>query len=470
MRITTRILLVAAAAFTVGSRAVAEIGKDGKCVAAGARTEGETVVVKSKAVSEPAYVRYLFRKPKPDPEVSLINAEGLPASSFMTDDFKPPRNGPVATQAPEANGSAPVVTDLNAEDVSYALEKKLPDLEKAYVSAAPDDLSDGIPVGSLGADGGDREAILKFAREIAEGKHGEMDSLLLFHRGKLLLESYYRRGRINYPHYQMSITKSYTAMAIGRAIQLGHLTMADLDKPVVGFLKDLDQRKLVPGATSITLAEAMNMRSGIRIDPDKAKELRKTPGILKGQGQIQAYLEYSAPISKKTQAFKYQASDPAITMQVLEAVVPGSAREFIKTELLGKMGITNFAWQDDVSGLPKSAAGSSMRSRDMLKWGMLVTSGGKWNGKQLIPKAFVKQATSRLHANPRRTSYGYFWWRHDMEVGDRRFDCKSGRGAGGQFILMLPELELIIVTTAHNRGMGTTLATAPKRIIPAFID
>ena len=298
--------------------------------------------------------------------------------------------GLLAVQAQETGGLAPEITDLNAEDVSYALEKNIPDLEKAYLSSAPEDRADGIPVGVLGTDGGDKEAILKFAQEIAAGQHGDIDSLLLFHRGKLLFESYYRRGRINYPHYQMSITKSYTAMAIGRAIALGHLTMADLDKPVVSFLKDLDQSKLVPGATSITLAEAMNMRSGIRLDPEQVKELRKTPDALKGQSQIQAYLQHSAPISKETQTFKYQGSDPSITMQVLEAVVPVSAREFIKTELLGKMGITNFAWQDDVSGLPKSAAGSSMRSRDMLKWGILVASGGKWQGEQLIPEAFME--------------------------------------------------------------------------------
>lgn len=68
-------------------------GKDGKYAPAEARIEGETVVVQSEAVSEPVYVRYLFRKVEPGPEVSLLNAEGLPASSFMTDDFIPKRTG-----------------------------------------------------------------------------------------------------------------------------------------------------------------------------------------------------------------------------------------------------------------------------------------------------------------------------------------------------------------------------------------
>ncbi|MEI6424132.1 MAG: hypothetical protein WCP55_18090, partial [Lentisphaerota bacterium] len=101
--------------------------------------------------------------------------------------------------------------------------------------------------------------------EIADGKHGEIDSLLISRQCRLLFESYYRRGRINYPHYQMSITKSYTAMAIGRAIQLVYLTMDDVDKPLVPFLKNLDPSKLVSGASAITLAEAMNMKSGVRM-------------------------------------------------------------------------------------------------------------------------------------------------------------------------------------------------------------
>ena len=268
----------------------------------------------------------------------------------------------------------------------------------------------------------------------------------------------------------MSITKSYAALGLGRAIQLGYLSMADLDKPVVSFLEEIDQSKLVEGAAEITLAEAMNMRSGVRIDQGKSKELLRTPSLLEGQGQIQAYLEHSAPIEPSPREYKYQESDPSMTMQVIEAVVPGSAREFIEKELLNRMGIRNFGWQDDVSGLPKSAAGSSMRSRDMLKWGMLVMNEGRWNDKQLVPAAFVRQATDRIYTNPQDTSYGYFWWRHDAAVGKKTFDCKSGRGAGGQFILMYPELNLIGIVTSHNKGMGKMLSTFPDRVLPTFIE
>ena len=369
------------------------------------------------------------------------------------------------TAAEVSNGLAPEITDLSPKSVSWAEEAKLPDLEKAFISTAPTDLKDGILVGKLE----NKATILAFANEIAEGKHGEIDSLLLVHKGKLLFESYYRRGRINYPHYQMSITKSYTAMAIGRAIQLGYLTMADLDKPVVSFLKEIDRSKLVPGADAIALAEAMNMRSGIRLEEGKAQKLVKQPAALKGQGQIRAYLENSAPIPKPPRAFKYQEADPSITMQVLEAVVPGGARSFIAKELLGKMGITNFAWENDVSGLPKAAAGCGLRSRDMLKWGVMILQKGKWQDEQLIPASFVARATSPISLSYNKSYYGFFWWVEDPDIGGKAYHCMEGRGAGGQFIFMFPELDLVAVVTAHNKGMGTMLATVPQKIIPAFV-
>lgn len=506
--------------------AFAIAGKDRDWRWADARIVGDTVIVMSPDVPEPVAVRYAWAM-NPSGRNLLYNREGLPASPFRTDDWplfdpeaelvevlKPtkspgyrsadwvrprmvsgfevlgekaprpidapqavvlssgetPRKKPMpaSESEPVATGLAPEVTDLNAADVSHALEAQLPDLEEPFINASPNDRKDGLAVARLTRQHGDRRAILQFARELAAGDHGNIDSFLLAKDGQLIFESYFRRGRANYPHYQMSITKSYTAMALGRAIQLGYLSMQDLDRPVVEFLGELDRDKLVEGAERITLAEAMNMKSGIRIDPETAKALMKQPQQLKGQGQIQAYLENSAPIPPAPRDYKYQGSDPSITMQVIEAVVPGTARDFIETEVLGKLGISNFGWQEDVSGLPKSAAGSSMRSRDMVKWGLLVRNGGKWQGEALIPAAFVERATARLNTNPQGTGYGFFWWRHDMEVDGRKFDCISGRGAGGQFILFFPELDLIAVFTAHQKGMGNLLKTFPDRVLKAL--
>ncbi len=368
------------------------------------------------------------------------------------------------------DGTAPEVTDLNAKDVSMKWEKNIPYLQKPYFSTQPQDMNDDIPVGTLGVDGGDKEMILAFAHEVAKepnkDRKDKTDSLLISHKGKLIFESYYRRGRQNVPHFQMSITKSYTAFALGRAIQLRYLKMEDLKKPVVDYLKDLDRSRLIEGAEKVTLEEALNMRSGVSLVREKIMKYREHPELLKGQKQIQAYFEDSRPIPPAPRKFGYKAADPAMIMQVLGAVVPGSAEKFIRKELMGKMGITEYAWQQDTSGLPKSAAGSSFRSRDMLKIGMLIRDKGKWKGEQLIPQAFIERAISPVSNAYGANYYGYFCWHRTLKKGEEEYPSIELRGALGQFTFVFPEQDLIVVATAH--GVMSMLKDIPVRIIPAF--
>ena len=372
-----------------------------------------------------------------------------------------------------STGLAPEVTDLNAADISFEKEKGIPYLKKPFITLQPRDRNDQLTVGALGKDGGNKEKILHYVRKLAEPadspKHGKTDSLLIAYKDKLLFESYFRRGRANYPHYQMSITKTYTAYAIGRAIQLGYLKMEDLNKPVVSFLKQINPNQLAKGVDKITLDQAMQMRSGIRLPKKKIGEIVRKPDLLKGQGQARAYLQFTNPISNQLpQPFKYQSADTVLTMQVLESVVPGSAEDFIRNQLLKPMGIINYGWQEDLSGFPKSAAGSSVLSRDTITMGLLTPNKGIWNGKQHLPKEFIKQATSPLVQTSPTNSYGYFWWSQVRKVGEKKYPCIQGRGAGGQFIFVFPTIDLVAAVTAHNQGMGKMLWQLPEVLIQAF--
>ena len=377
--------------------------------------------------------------------------------------------------AQQSDSRAPEATTIEAalsfRDVSY--------LEKAFIDHIPSDRKDGILVGTLGVDGGNKAMILKLAQEIADGQHGKFDSFLIAHKGKLLFESYYSRGRINLPHPQASATKAYTSLALGRVIQLGYLSMNDLDKPLISFLKDLDPTKLVAGAEKITLNHAMTMRSGIRLNEEHREVFKKNPDLLKGQAQVQTWLEHSTPITSASQTFKY-SGDAALVMQVIEAVVPGSAKDFIKNELLDKMGITNYGWPTADNGLPKSGSRSKITSRDMVKIGTLTKNKGTWNGEQLIPEAFIAKATSRIlytgdeevHYGGKDVSkqgYGYFWWSADLRTGDKSYFSVSAQGGYGQFIILIQELDLMVVFTAHDNDTNYLQITA-ERILPAFIQ
>jgi CubicO group peptidase (beta-lactamase class C family) len=378
--------------------------------------------------------------------------------------------------------SASTAKNIKAPEVSTAQAtlsySEIPYLDKAFIDATPADRKDGILVGELGIDGGNKNMIVKLAKEIAEHKHGSYDSLLIAHKGKLLFESYYSRGRINLPHYQASATKAYTGLALGRAIQLGYLSMADLDKPLVSFLKDLDPTRFVEGAEKITLFHALTMRSGIRISDEQRKEFKKKPNQLKGQGEVQVLLEHSAPITEESQSFKY-GGGPVLVMQVIDAVVPGSAKDFIKNELLDKMGIANYNWRTNgVSGMPEAGWRTSMTSRDMLKWGTLAMNKGKWKGEQLIPEAYIAKATSRhlltgdddVYGGGKDVSkqgYGFFWWSADLKVGNKSYFAANAQGGNGQFIILIEELDLLIVVTDDDND-NTTLQLTAERILPAF--
>ncbi len=378
-------------------------------------------------------------------------------------------SGIAAAGAEEGDNLAPEATAAEAT-ISFW---DMPFLNKAYIDSSPADRKDGIAVGELDIDGGNKAMVLQLAQEIADSKYGNYDSLLITHKGKLLFESYYKRGRINLAHGQASATKSYTSLALGRAIQLGYLTMDDLDKPLVSFLKDLDPAKLVDGYEMITLHKTLTMRSGLRISEEQREKLEKNPAALKGQGQVQAYLEYSAPITAESQSYSYGGGQTNLVMQVLDAVVPGTAKDFIKNELLDKMGITNYRWQTAVSGLPEAGWRARMTSRAMVKWGTLVINNGKWQGEQLISADYLAKATSGISKPnedwlPDNISYGYFLYQIEVPVGDKSYDVNLAWGGGGQYIITVEELDLIVVITGHDRE-DTIINQVLKTILPAFV-
>lgn len=346
-------------------------------------------------------------------------------------------------------------------------------LDKAFIDAAPGKRKDDISVGELGIDGGNKNIIVNMAQEIADNKDGLYDSLLISHKNKLIFESYYGRGRIDLPHFQASVTKAYLSLAIGRAIQLGHLTMADLNKPIVNFIKDLDLEKLADGTENITLHQAMTMSSGIRVSTERQKLIMDNITKIKGSNITQEFMQHSEAISPESQTFKYQDADPRIVMQVLNSVVPGSAKDFIKNEVLAKIGITVYGWKDDVNGIPVAEVGSSLTSRDMLKVATLVKNNGKWQGEQIISAAYLDAATNKITKPteewiPDSFSYGYFWYQTDFKVGDKSYNAKFAWGGGEQYIFTFEELDLAVVFTAHAMENNAMQLTA-ERLLPAFI-
>lgn len=348
----------------------------------------------------------------------------------------------------------------------------IPSLNKPFMSQTPEDRADGLLVDTLSIDQKDQNAILALSQEIFEGKHGNYDALLIAHKNKLVFESYYKKGRINLPHGQASAVKGYTSLILGRAIQLGYLTMEDLDKPLIHFLKEVDPKRMVQGAEKITLHKALTMHGGLTIDREKWKEFEKDSVKIKGQGLVQTLLEQSAPITAASQTYLYGNFNPMLVMTVIDAVVPGSAEDFIKKELLNKLEITDYTWERHANGLPQAGWMVRMRSRDMLKLGNLVLNKGQWQGEQLISKAYLAKATKGLVKPtqdwmPKDYRYGYFWYQTDIKVGDKSYNTTFAWGGGGQRVIVVEDLELTIVISGHDRE-DQLMTQIARVVIPAF--
>lgn len=371
------------------------------------------------------------------------------------------------------------IDETNADDNIIDI-RSMHKLEKGYIDTTPADRNDGLQVGELGVDGGNKEMIIKLAQEISDGAYGDLHSLLIIHKDKFLFESYFNRGRLNVTHPQASTTKTYTSLALGRAIQMGYLTMEDLDRPVISFLDELDSTSFVEGADKVTLRQALTMRTGIRISDEQTEEYNNNPDQIEGQKLVQAIFEQSAPITEESQsAFSYGNYGPPLVMQVIDTVIPDGAEAFLKNELLGKIGVSTYEWRIGLGGIPAAGWKSSFASRAMAKVGILAMNKGKWNGEQLIPEAYMTEATSRIVSvgdddifgggpDVSNQGYGYFFWSGDLKSGDKTYYSASAQGGGGQFIILIDELDLVVVITSGLREPEHLQITA-ERILPAFV-
>ena len=361
-----------------------------------------------------------------------------------------------------ANELPRLAKGLKPEQQSYQEQKKLPDLKEAYFSTSPEDLGDGLKVGRLD-EPGTGKAVRALISDDKAGKYSNLDSILLWKDGKLLFEMYNRRGRVDGPHYAMSITKTLTSVTLARAIQVGLLRMEDLDKPVTSFMPGIDQLKIQPGVKTITLREALYMKSGLRF-PDK-----NLPFILGQKYQRQQFFqqlfEKTAPVTAASKGYKYTGTDPSLIMMIIDIKTGGKVQQFIAREIAAKFGAT-YCWDNQGCGIPKCGAGSSFTSRSLLKIGTAIIQGGKYNNQQLLSSDYIKEVMNR------KKGEGYFYYFHNRKkrAAGKEVYFISGIGAGGQYMATFPELNIVAVATAHNKKqIGLPLNAILEHLIPLFL-
>jgi CubicO group peptidase (beta-lactamase class C family) len=266
-----------------------------------------------------------------------------------------------------------------------------------------------------------------------------LKSLLVSHRGTLVLERYFNGARAGQPANIKSASKSVIAALVGIAVAKGHIKRAD--QPIVDYfpelLKDPERRK-----REITIGDLITMRSGL--ESTSGREY----GAWVTSGNWVRYVLAQPLVDEPGTRVEYSTGSSHLLSAILTKATRKSTWQFAQEELARPLGFTLAQWPQDPQGIYFGGNEMLMTPRQMIRFGELYENGGRVGDRQIVPKEWVEKA---------ETSVGRSRWGSDREYGHGFWIREFGRhrsfyawGYGGQFIFIIPDLELVVVTTSRS--------------------
>ncbi len=273
-----------------------------------------------------------------------------------------------------------------------------------------------------------------------------------------MVERYYRPGGADSLYALRSVTKSVMSLLVGVAIQRGGVRATD--QPL-GELFHPPLPALDPAGAAITIGDLLTMTGGFQWDESGVTEYNNWA---LAPDQIE-YLLARPLVNQPGTTFNYNSAAVHLLSAVLEVDAGGTAA-FADAQLLGPLGVHARDWEVDNRGIPNGGAGLYLRPRDMAKIGQLVLQSGLSGARAVVPSAWVDQSTQAHVATggalgPLATlTYGYLWWLG--QTGGH--DVVLAWGYGGQLIWIVPDLDLVVVSTATWQGLGGAAQTQAASI------
>jgi CubicO group peptidase (beta-lactamase class C family) len=292
-------------------------------------------------------------------------------------------------------------------------------------------------------------------RAFVEAAAKDIDSLhsfMLVRHGHVVAEGWWAPYTAEAPHTLFSLSKSFTSTAVGIAAAEGKLSP---DDPVLKFFDDAPAE---PGANlkAMRLTDLLRMSTGQQAEPPR----RPT------EPWTRTFLAQPVPFKPGTH-FLYNTSATYMLSAAVQKATGETTLDYLKPRLFEPLGIKGPTWEKSPQGISAGGYGLSVRTEDIAKFGQLYLQKGKWEGKQLVPEAWVEAATARQTSNgsnPKsdwEQGYGYQFWRC-------RHGAYRGDGAFGQYCIVLPEQDAVIAITAGVRDMQAVLDLVWDRLLPAM--
>ena len=280
--------------------------------------------------------------------------------------------------------------------------------------------------------------------------------LLVVKNGYLIAEGYFNDGAVDRKNFLQSVTKAYTAALVGIALDQGCLSSTD--QKMMDFFPEFAGKITDPRKKQITIRDMLKMRSGYPWEERTAPYLDNLFFTDNWRHWLRHIIDFPLISDPGT---KYSYSN--LTYHLLGIIVARACgtdlRSYGQKHLFTRIGADVGEWRTDTDNHNWGWGEISFTARDMAKFGLLFLKAGKYEGKQVLSASWVKESLQAYSENINYTGwfssrlgsyfcdigYGYHW--SSAKVGDHHFSFAWGHG--GNLIVLLKELDMIIVTAAN---------------------
>ncbi len=318
-----------------------------------------------------------------------------------------------------------------------------------------------LPRSTPEAEGVSSEDILNFINAAENSRH-ELHSIMILRHGKVIAEGWWNPYEPELKHTMYSTSKSFTSTAVGFAVTEKRLSLND--KVISFFPKDLPET-VSPNLAALTVKDLITMSAGQEPDPTMTIAANDS-------NWVKAFL--ATPIVHKPGTkFLYNTMATYMLSAIVQKVTGEKVIDYLKPRLFEPLKINGIDWEVDPRGINTGGWGLRLKTEDMAKFGQLLLQKGKWENQQILPAEWVEEATSfKIDQDPAappakkdsddwKQGYCYQLWRC-------RYNAFRADGAYGQYIVVFPEHDAVVVITGESPDMQDELNLVWEYLLPAF--
>ncbi len=310
-------------------------------------------------------------------------------------------------------------------------------------------------------------------RYLAAVEKAEQDlhSIMVVKDGNVIYENWMSSGSADEPHILNSVSKTFTSMAVGLAVSEGKLS---IDEKLVDIFPEHCPEKPSEFLKEITVEHLLTMTCGHSTDPTyKSWEV-------KDKSWIRFFMEH--PVTHKPgTSYCYNSLGTYVLSAIVQKRTGQKVVDYLFPRLFRPLGINNVSWAESHEGINTGGWGLFLKTEDLAKMGLMILQNGQFNGKQVVPEEWIEAASAaqvpcvpagltsddaaKLTKFAKESDwlqgYGYQMWRC-------RYNSFRADGANGQYIIMIPDKNAVIVTTANIKDMQSEINLIWKHIYPAL--